>query len=65
MALLIDTYSNSTGGSTFFKAIGHPLTARKISDLVHSLSDPVAIYDPLGFATPFAEIHDCSKLNIT
>ena len=64
MALAIDTFSNVTGGFSFFKAVGHPLTARRIPDLLAGLMDPVAIYDPLGLTTPFAEIHSCSGLDL-
>ena len=63
MALAIETFSNVTGGFSFFKAVGHPLTARRIPDLLAGLVDPVAIYDPLGLTTPFAEIHSCGGLN--
>ena len=64
MALAIDTFSNVTGGFSFFKAVGHPLTARRISDLLAGFVDPVAIYDPLGLTTPFAEIHSCGGLKL-
>lgn len=65
MALSIDTFSNVTGGFSFFKAVGHPLTARHIPDLLAGLPGPVAIYDPLGLTTPFAEIHSCSDLDLS
>ena len=63
MALSIETFSNITGGFSFFKAVGHPLTAQRIQDLIAGMEGPVAIYDPLGLAAPFAEIHDCGALN--
>ena len=54
MALKIETFSNEKGGNAFFKAIGHPLAARKASDLLATLSGgPVAIYDPRGFAEAY------------
>ncbi|MEE2689092.1 MAG: hypothetical protein VX430_06670 [Pseudomonadota bacterium] len=59
MPLAIDTFSNVTGGFSFFKAIGHPLTARRIGNLLSGLVGPIAVYDPLGLASPFFEIHDC------
>ena len=64
MALSIETFSNITGGFSFFKAAGHPLTAQRIRDLIAAIEGPVAVYDPLGLAAPFAEIHDCGALNL-
>ncbi|MBU0726417.1 MAG: hypothetical protein KJ904_07595 [Alphaproteobacteria bacterium] len=66
MALQIDTFSNLTGGQSFFKAIGHPLSARPIADLLTRLSGAgkIAVYDPLGFLQPFAEIQDCAALDL-
>ena len=45
MALDIDTFSNSSGGFSFFKAIGHPLAAPRIQALLARLATagPVAI----------------------
>ncbi len=34
MALRIETFSNQVGGNAFFKAIGHPLAARKAVGLL-------------------------------
>ena len=67
MALKIDTFSNVSGGVSIFKALGHPMAADKARSLIDALSDagPVAIYDPLGLADAFAEIHDCSRLAVT
>ena len=63
MALNIETFSNAKGGNAFFKAIGHPLAARKAAALLADLkAGPMAIYDPLGFAAAFAEIYDLSGL---
>jgi hypothetical protein len=64
MALSIETFSNITGGFSFFKAAGHPLTAQRIRDLIAGMNGSVAVYDPLGLAAPFAEIHDCGALNL-
>ncbi|NIA68734.1 hypothetical protein HBA54_09040 [Pelagibius litoralis] len=65
MALNIETFSNAKGGNAFFKAIGHPLAARKATALLADLkAAPLAIYDPLGFARAFAEIYDLSGLDI-
>lgn len=64
MPLRIETFSNVTGGSSFFKAIGHPLAAAKATALMARLASgsPVAIYDPLGFARGLAEFHDLTAL---
>lgn len=66
MPLNIQTFSNSSGGTAFFKAIGHPLAVPKMRALVARLAGegPVAIYDPAGFAQEFAEIHDLAALDI-
>ncbi|MFQ5774774.1 MAG: hypothetical protein ACE5GS_09675 [Kiloniellaceae bacterium] len=65
MALRIETFSNVKGGNAFFKAIGHPLTARRMPDLLARLgARPVAVYDPLGYAATLAEIYDLGGLEI-
>ncbi|MGF1608594.1 MAG: hypothetical protein ACFCUQ_04310 [Kiloniellales bacterium] len=66
MALRIETFSNVKGGNAFYKAIGHPLAARAARALLAGLDadGPVAIYDPLGFATSFAALYDLSGLDI-
>jgi hypothetical protein len=65
MALRIETFSNRDGGNAFFKAIGHPLAARKAVDFLDRLrAGPVAVYDPAGFAAAFAEIYDLSRVEI-
>lgn len=51
MALRIETFSNKSGGSTFFKAIGHPLAADRLRPLIAGLAGKrFALYDPLGLA---------------
>ena len=66
MTLAIETFSNVTGGVSFFKAVGHPLVAAKARALIAGLADagPVAVYDPFGLADAFSELHDCSALTI-
>jgi len=66
MALAIETFSNERGGSSFFKAIGHPLAVPKAHALLDRLADagPVAIYDPLGHAKTFAALYDLDGLEI-
>ena len=65
MALNIETFSNTTGGNGFFKAITHPMAAPMITRLARRLEEnaPVAIYDPSGFLVGLAEIHDLSGIN--
>lgn len=61
MALDIDTFSNVSGGFSFFKAVGHPLAAPKIRDLLSGLTAPIALYDPAGHANAFAELHELAS----
>ncbi|WP_282606441.1 hypothetical protein [Pelagibius sp. Alg239-R121] len=66
MALNIETFSNDKGGNAFFKAIGHPLAARKAAGFFADLATgPVAIYDPLGFSGALGELYDLSGLKVT
>ncbi|MCG8546387.1 MAG: hypothetical protein MJE12_19485 [Alphaproteobacteria bacterium] len=66
MSLAIDTFSNVTGGFSFFKAVGHPSAAKKAAALIADLaqSGPAAVYDPLGFANAFAALHDCAAVDV-
>jgi len=66
MALDIETFSNTSGGNAFFKAIGHPLTAAKAEALLDRLGarGATALYDPHGFAAGFAALHPLGKLAI-
>ena len=56
MALNIQTFSNTSGGSALFKALGHPEAAPKADALITRLAaaGPVAVYDPLGQLETFA-----------
>ena len=67
MALTIETYSNVEGGNSFYKAISHPHTAQKMSNLIRRLKEAgsVAIYDPLNLYSGFAEFYNLSEINIT
>lgn len=65
MALRIETFSNVKGGNAFFKAAGHPLTARQMPDLLAKLGEGrVAVYDPLGLAATLSELYDLSGLTV-
>ena len=67
MALDIRTFSNTTGGVAFFKAVGHPLAAAKAHELVGELAaaGPIAVYDPLGAAAEFAALYELSSWDIS
>ena len=64
--LNIETFNNSKGGNSFFKAVTHPVAARRAADLMSRLGSAraLAIYDPLGFAAGFAEFYDFSALHV-
>lgn len=77
MALQIETFKNAdlshgwrpgnnAGGSTLFKALGHPLAARKGHELIASLAvaGPVAIFDPSGVIANFHAYYDLSRLDL-
>src|SRR3546814_5444481 len=66
MALKIDTFSNQVGGFSFFKAVGHPLTAEALDGLLDRLAGlgPAALYDPMGHLGTLAELHDLSRLTV-
>jgi len=66
ISLKIKTFS-ATGSSALFKALGHPLTAKKLQALIKTLSSlkRVVVYDPLGQADEFAALYDISGIKIT
>ncbi len=66
MALTIETFSNVKGGNCFYKAVSHPLAAQPARALLSRLAaaGPVAIYDPLGLYSGFAQFHDTGGLDI-
>ena len=55
MPLQIETFRNGVGGSSFYKALTHPLAADAAKALIEDLSacGPVAIYDPNGVIAAF------------
>jgi len=67
MPLRIETFSNVTGGFSFFKAVGHPLAVPKAHALIGRLAGegPVAVYDPHGMASAFAEFYDIGRIAIS
>ncbi|MEQ8966198.1 MAG: hypothetical protein RID91_10260 [Azospirillaceae bacterium] len=67
MALDIQTFSNTAGGSALFKALGHPLAVAPAHDLIARLAaaGPIAVYDPAGQLATFAALYDLSGLDIS
>ena len=62
MPLKIETFKERSwrpggnfGGSTLFKALGHPIACQHAHQLVDQLkiAGPVAVYDPLGHLSDF------------
>jgi len=65
MKLDIETFSNVKGGNSFYKAVTHPLAARAVPGLLQRLRGRrVALYDPLGLASGFAEFYDLASLTL-
>jgi hypothetical protein len=73
MSLAIETFTNrpwrpggNVGGSTLFKALGHPLAVPKARALLKRLraAGPVAVYDPLGHAEGVDALHDLRGLDL-
>jgi hypothetical protein len=65
MKLDIETFSNVKGGNSFYKAVTHPLAARAVPWLLQRLRGRrVALYDPLGLASGFAEFYDLASLTL-
>ena len=73
MGLKIETFTNRAwrpgnnfGGNTLFKALGHPITARKTRALMVSISKdgPLAVYDPLGQAQDFDNFYNIASLDL-
>jgi hypothetical protein len=65
MALTIETFSNVKGGNSFYKAVSHPLAAKKAAPLIGQLAGAhaAALYDPYGLFSGFAEFYDLSTLS--
>lgn len=67
MPLKIETFNNTKGGQSFFKAIGHPLAIEKAQRLLQQMQhcQRLAIYDPVGYLGTFCELYECHSLNIS
>jgi hypothetical protein len=66
MALRIETFDNTRGGNTLYKALTHPAAARPARGLLQQLScnGPVAIFDPGGAVEAFNAIHNLDQVEI-
>ena len=67
MALRIETFDNATGGNTLYKALTHPSAAQLARALLAALADnpPVAIVDPAGAISAFAELFGFAGIEIS
>ena len=67
MPVRIETFDNTTGGNTLYKALTHPCAARPAQALLNALTDngPVAIYDPNVAIEAFDAIFALDGLGIT
>lgn len=59
MSLNIQTFSNQYGSNSLFKALGHPLAADKISNLIEPLkkAQKPTLYDPYGYYETLKELY--------
>jgi hypothetical protein len=66
MALRIETFDNTRGGNTLYKALTHPCAARPARALLDALAchAQVAIYDPLGALEPFEAVFGLEGIEV-
>jgi hypothetical protein len=67
MGLWLETFNNQTDqGNALFKALGHPLAARRVPALLKRLKrgGPVAVFDPWGHFDSFATYYDLAGIDI-
>ena len=66
MTLRIETFDNTRGGNTLYKALTHPGAARPAQALLAAFADhgPVAIYDPHGALEPFEAVYSLERTEI-
>ena len=57
---LLRTFDNQTGRNVFYRAAIHPMTAPLTAGMIQSVAkaDSVAVYDPAGYFTDLAAMHD-------
>jgi hypothetical protein len=67
MALRIETFDNTRGGNTLYKALTHPAAACPAQALIEGLlrSGPVAIYDPTGAIEAFDAIFGLDRIEVS
>jgi hypothetical protein len=63
---LLRTFDNQTGRNVFYRAAIHPMTAPLTARLIEKVAgaDSVAVYDPSGYFTDLAAMHDLGGWNI-
>ncbi|MFN8719557.1 MAG: hypothetical protein ACK5YI_01890 [Rhodospirillales bacterium] len=66
MALDIETFTAAAGGSSLFKALGHPLAAPRVAAIAERLaaSRRVAVYDPNGQIRTVAALCDLARVPV-
>jgi hypothetical protein len=66
MALRIETFDNTRGGNTLYKALTHPAAVRSAHALLERVqhNGPVAIYDPSGAVEAFDAIFGLNQVEI-
>src|SRR2546430_14184412 len=66
MALRIETFDNTRGGNTLYKARTHPRAALPARALLDALARnaPIAIYDPNGAVEAFDAVFGLSEIEI-
>jgi hypothetical protein len=67
MALRIETFDNSRGGNTLYKALTHPAAAWRAQALLARLRDngPVAVYSPSGAIEAFEAVFGLDRIEIS
>ncbi|MBO0735648.1 MAG: hypothetical protein J2P48_03645 [Alphaproteobacteria bacterium] len=67
MALRIETFDNTRGGNTLYKALTHPRAAEPAKALLDELARhaPVAVYDPIGAIEGFDAIFGLDRIAIS
>jgi hypothetical protein len=63
---LLRTFDNQTGRNVFYRAAIHPMTAPLTAQMIATVAqaDSVAVYDPAGYFSDLAAMHDLGGWNI-
>ena len=66
MSLAISSFSNKYGGDCLFKALGHPLVARRLRSVLSDLEGvgPIAVYDPLNSAATLSALYATDSIEV-